>query len=193
MLAAAEEGLRPPAIAVRVGRPHTTVVQFLRTRGFVYPRGPTRTAPRIRFERFLLPDRDPDACWVWQGHISANQGYGQFTLDQRSIGAHVASYRLYKGNVPEGQLVRHTCDNRPCVNHAHLVAGTQLDNMTDCVERKRTARGERMGGAKMTEARVLRMRELHGEGATQTALAADFGISKSTVSQIIRRVTWTHV
>ena len=191
MVALAEQGVRAPAIADRIDRHRASVSRYLRERGFKLKRGPDKTDPKVRFEALLPTDRKPNECW----EFSKTQGrYGIFALDGiHAMGAHVASYLIYKGDIPEGMLVRHTCDNRPCVNPDHLVLGTQLDNMADCVERRRIATGERQGLSVMTEERVRDMRKQHAEGATQVSLAADFGISQPTVSQIIRRVTWRHI
>ncbi|WP_089946011.1 HNH endonuclease [Litoreibacter albidus] len=32
---------------------------------------------------------------------------------------------------PAGEVVRHRCNNRRCINPDHLVAGTQLENIED--------------------------------------------------------------
>lgn len=51
--------------------------------------------------------------------------------------AHRVSYALANGTLPKASVVRHTCDNPPCVNPAHLLAGTQKENMADRKARKR--------------------------------------------------------
>lgn len=125
-----------------------------------------------------------------------NNGYGLFSWrhqlgeDCRTLGAHVASYRLFKGEVPEGMLVMHKCNNRRCVNPDHLEAGTQKQNMEHCIASGRIARGHNQGLAVMTWPRVRKLRRLYDKGFTQVQLAAMFAISQPTVSQIVRGTTW---
>lgn len=153
-------------------------------------------------ERFItkMGPKDENGCIPFTGHISAHTGYGSFGWRDklgepvaRNIGAHRASFTLFKGSIPDNELVRHSCDNRACVNPDHLLSGTQEDNMRDCVERRRTARGTRQHLAKITEADVSAIRRGHQQGITQVQLAKEFGVRQCTVSQIIRRITWRHV
>jgi glutaredoxin len=82
-------------------------------------------------------EKFPD-CWIWTG-APTSRNYGSFSYFTKkpAIGAHVASYLFHKGEIPDGQIVRHNCDNPPCVNPEHLILGTHSDNMKDMFERGR--------------------------------------------------------
>jgi HNH endonuclease len=51
--------------------------------------------------------------------------------------AHRVVYEHHHGQLAEGQVIRHTCDNRNCVEISHLLAGTQADNIHDMADRGR--------------------------------------------------------
>jgi len=91
--------------------------------------------------RFLKKINKTDTCWLFS-HINKRTGYGQYTVNGITLPAHRYSYQLYKGNIPDNLVVRHTCDVRNCVNPDHLLIGTTQDNMNDKVERNRQSKGD---------------------------------------------------
>jgi hypothetical protein len=88
--------------------------------------------PKILFERKIL--KQPNGCWLWNGALNKD-GYGVFGI--KAEGAHRASYKMYKGEIPKGILVCHKCDIPRCVNPDHLFLGTQLDNIRDAQSKNR--------------------------------------------------------
>lgn len=73
-------------------------------------------------------DIDADGCWRWNRYINP-RGYGIVHLSERSVMAHVLSYTISKGPVPEGLELDHLCRNKSCVNPDHLEAVTHKENV----------------------------------------------------------------
>lgn len=63
-------------------------------------------------------------CWIWDGSVLEN-GYGQIRAGKK---AHRFFYEHYKGSIPEGLELDHTCSNKLCVNPDHLQAITHRMN-----------------------------------------------------------------
>ncbi len=88
--------------------------------------------------------KSDDECWEWK-RMRHTDGYGRINIKGFCHNAQRVSYSVRNGEIPDGLIVRHTCDNPPCCNPAHLLIGTNLDNVRDREERGRTARGDRSG------------------------------------------------
>lgn len=131
-------------------------------------------------------------CWDWSGGRTRG-GYGATRYAGQQTGAHRAYYAHYVGPIPPGALVRHTCDNPGCVNPAHLELGTQRQNMADKLERARSARGERNGKARLTEAEARCIKAAYLGGVDRDAIAGVFGVSVQTVWEIARGKRWAHL
>ncbi len=136
----------------------------------------------------------PDSCWEWKQSIS-ELGYGKAKFQTKSIGAHRLAYKFAKGEIPKGLYVCHACDNRKCINPAHLFLGTQRDNVQDSVRkgRRRYAFGDTAGGRKITSAVVIRIKERAKTERTYAKMASDYGISRRQICRIVRGKSWRHI
>lgn len=74
--------------------------------------------------------RQNGECLEWTGWTN-NWGYGLIRIAYKVRLTHKVAYELKKGEIPDGMLVLHTCDNPPCLYEGHLFTGTQSDNMKD--------------------------------------------------------------
>lgn len=152
----------------------------------------------------------PQECWTWLSSKSGGR-YGAFTANNRHYQSHRVSYSIKNGAIPEGKVICHTCDNPLCVNPEHLFMGTQLDNVTDMMNKNRqrltfggeggrlkqvqnTARGSENHLSKLNEESVLSIRrEYVRRVVTHKMLASKYGVTTENIKMILKRKTWKHV
>lgn len=135
-------------------------------------------------------------CWKWQLYKDY-RGYGQLKHNGRTQFAHRVFFKVFKGPIPEGLVVMHTCDNPSCVNPEHLKLGSTEQNMIDM------SRKGRQGNQILTLNDVfaiknfLRRRKLSAKGNMEygacTFLAEWFGVKRTAISSIISGKCWTHI
>lgn len=146
-----------------------------------------------RFLRNVTP-RQIELCWEWQGCLDS-EGYGAFMISRSAttgarsvVKAHRLSWILSnQENIPCGQLIRHDCDNRSCVNPHHLRPGTNSDNISDAIARGRRkyTKGE-INVSQLTDVSVRSIRERYAAGGvTQKELGEEYGVSRSTICGVI--------
>jgi hypothetical protein len=157
-------------------------------------------------------------CWIWTG---AAARYGSMKFGKRAGKAHRFSWEAYKGEIPAGLEVCHTCDVTLCVNPDHLFLGTHLENMHD---RDRKGRGNQPSGKRnghYTKPEKTLRGDAHytrltpglkrGEGngrakltdediatiremgGSNAATARTFGVTKTTIRKIRIRESWSHI
>lgn len=77
----------------------------------------------------------PDACWPWKASTfkkkNKQMGYGRNAGSGPYTYAHRCAWLFTFGEIPDGKLVMHKCDNVLCCNPKHLSIGTDLDNNRD--------------------------------------------------------------
>jgi hypothetical protein len=135
-----------------------------------------------------------DACWLWTG-AKTGAGYGKIKYENKFVDAHRVSMLLAGYIIPPGFYVCHSCDNKLCVNPAHLFIGTPSDNMQDASRKGRLKdvhdhTGELNPKAKLTEEDVRWIRQL---GASAVSLARCFDVTPESIRNIRAHRTWAHV
>lgn len=155
---------------------------------FVAPHNHPYTTPETEFWR-RVERGHIESCWEWKGTIN-NHGYGKLQFGKKAIQAHRLSYMIHYGPIPATMCVCHRCDNTKCVNPHHLFLGTDLDNSRDRDEKGRTKStfpgGTMHPGAKLTEDDINTIRSLGANGLSRVEIAAQFGVSSTTISRILR-------
>ena len=174
-------------------------------------------ADKVRF--WSKVDQPDEGCWLWQSTMFS-QGYGCFKASGKMCKAHRIAYTYVHGPIPDGLVVCHACDNRRCVRPAHLFLGTTRDNALDAKRKGRLASGDRNGARlhpeRMTtgdkhwshlhperfegegngrailtvnQVEDIRVRYAAG-GVSQFVLADEYRVAQTTISAIVRRISW---
>ena len=76
-------------------------------------------------------------CWLWIGAWDQDKGHGRIKVNGVTKPAHRMSYEAFNGELSEGLVIMHECDDPSCVNPKHLKQGTQSDNIKQMHERGR--------------------------------------------------------
>lgn len=154
-----------------------------------------RRSPRLPLAEYLEQNSIPEpntGCILWTGAVSEN-GYAQVSEGGRNRNGHRIAWVLQNGDIPDGLVVRHRCDTRPCINVDHLELGTHADNMRDMKERGRAPRGERGGSAQVTSEMVSQMRTRHRRGESYTEISRDLDVTLGIVWDAVNGKTWKHI
>lgn len=75
----------------------------------------------------------PSGCWEWRAGRLKRKSYGSFRSRGRHYVAHRLAFTLCTGEIPRGLFVCHHCNNKGCVNPAHLYLATNQQNVVDAI------------------------------------------------------------
>ena len=139
----------------------------------------------------------PSGCWIWTANRN-NRGYGLFrpggSTPKRL--AHRLSFEEAYGQIPEGGLILHSCDNPSCVNPGHLRLGTHSDNVADMDARNRRnsnpLRGAKNPNTTMTSRRVAAIRRAYVSGLPISAILTKYKITEHALADYVSGRSWAH-
>jgi hypothetical protein len=138
-------------------------------------------------------------CEIWP-FAKDKDGYGLCkNAKGKTARAHREAYKAAYGEIPNGKMILHLCNNPSCVNVAHLYAGDGYDNMRD---RKAAGRntgwkganhiGENNTRAILTEKDVRDIRHNRRYGMSRI-LAEKYSTTPAYIRRIWARDVWQHL
>lgn len=123
-----------------------------------------------------------DGCWEWLG-AKCPKGYGRLKIGGRKgrvTTAHRYAWLLTYGD-PGELCVLHDCDNSSCCNPDHLHLGTIRDNNIEMRERGRQYQ-------LVPPSLYPNIVDRYQSGETQTSIATEFGVDRTTIGLILRKL-----
>jgi hypothetical protein len=149
-------------------------------------------------ERFWNKVNKSDGCWNWTGCLDS-RGYGRIigkvNGKWESLYSHRLSWELEnKQPFPDNLESRHICNNRKCVNPAHINPGTTAQNAADSMKAGTFSGfliahklGERNVNAKLTRTQV---NEILKSVFSMRKIAIQYGVCSQTIYRIKHGLTW---
>lgn len=137
------------------------------------------------FDQLSGPDHR--GCMEWTKSRRAN-GYGQIRVGSKTLSTHRLSYFLAFGDIPDGKVIMHSCDNRACCNPMHLSCGTHKENAMDMMKKGRGRGQAKPGGIsnnrKLSPEEKVEVRQMLSKRIKGRTIAAKFGVTESLISKI---------
>ena len=122
--------------------------------------------------------------------VGTHGGYGSIQHEGRVRAWHRVAYCKANGvsiDSIDGVLVRHKCDNRRCINPAHLELGTHADNSMDMRQRGG------MTTRALTQEQVDYCRKVYVPRSREfsfRALARQLGTNRTTIELAVKGKTY---
>lgn len=126
-------------------------------------------------------------CWNCTSHSAYGDGYPKLIRNGKKYRMSRYIYEMMKGDIPEGMVIMHKCDNPRCINPDHLVAGTQSDNMKDMFEKGRNHVGP---GRVLTDEDI---QDILNDKRSHAELARLYEVHYNTIWNIRNGRTWKGV
>lgn len=145
-----------------------------------------------RFLREVVLVYAGDECLTWP-YAKNSAGYGHLQLDGKHQLVHRLACEAEHGPAPaEAPLAAHGCGkgHLACCARKHLRWATEEENKADMIGHGSQKFGEQSRNSKLTEQAV---RAIRASTATNSELAAQFGVDRANIVAIRNMKTWRHV
>ena len=158
--------------------------------------------PEEIFKRNIIYPENLNDCWIYKiltGSKNKKDNrhlpYGYINFKGRHIGAHRFSYMFHFGEIPQGMMVLHRCDNASCVNPSHLFLGTALDNMQDKNKKGRGiyVKGSQIISSILNEDDVKKIKLRIKNNESDQSISKDYKVGSQQIGKIRRNKAWLHV
>ena len=126
-------------------------------------------------------------CFNCISHRLDQDGYPKVERKRKEWRMNRYIYTIMFGEIPEGMVVRHKCDNPTCINPAHLELGTIQDNNYDKILRGRQNKGDH----RLSKEIIKAIKQDNSCSAMQ--LSKKYNISYHTVRKIKRGETHNNI
>lgn len=127
------------------------------------------------------------SCWIWTAAHNS-QGYGVLGWrlspkgKYRHVTAHRVTYVIFRDDLPNGVVLRHSCDQPACCQPSHLVPGTQKENAFDALVRGQSHT--------LDWAAVSKIRLAYRAGSSIQSLAAAHSVSVEHIREVLHNRKW---
>lgn len=161
-----------------------------------------RLATHLRFPRYLVAETGAVISLVsGEPRVlkTIRRGkYPGFTLVDRAgklraVYLHRLVAETFHGAPQPGEEVRHHDGDRENGAASNVVWGTRSQNMRDKERHGTALRGQKHGGAKLTEFQVRMIRKFAEVGVPRKLVCERYGISQANHGRIINNQLWTHI
>jgi hypothetical protein len=151
----------------------------------------------IAYKEVYKVDYLDSPCWECTSHHLDRCGYPMNKVNSKQTTMSRNIYEeYYKTIIPKNMVIRHKCDNPPCINPLHLDIGTMQDNSNDMVSRGRQLKGSQKFSAKLTEEQVIEIKRkllLDYEKGDIRRFAKKYKVGVGIISNIRNNKDWKHI
>lgn len=125
-----------------------------------------------------------EECWEYTGFVHPECGYGIFRYNGKIGKAHVWSREIHEKRLKDkGEVTRHLCGNKICVNPSHLRFGNQRENARDFIVK----------GSKVSRLTIENVKEIRNSNCSNEELALKFSVHRRAIYNVRSGKTWGYI